>query len=382
MKILGIAGREIINSRGKAAFEAEIITDEGIFRGAAPSGASTGRNEAVEKRDGGRRWAGSGFMGSLSRLKQIGKKLVGKEFRTLNEFDSALIKIDGTKGKSRLGSELTTALSAAFFKAQCPKPKKMPIPMFNIINGGVHGGSGLAIQEFMAVPQEKTFKEAVVAGCEIYTELRKAIEKKYGRGATGVGDEGGFIPPLRNSSQALDLICSSAEEAGRRFKIALDAAANSFFSKGNYLIDGKKLSPESLLEHYRGIISSYPVMSIEDPFAEGHEEFFGKLNNSIKVIGDDITVTSKRLIIKNSKNISGVIIKINQVGTVTEAIEAVRAAKQSGIFTVVSHRSGETEDLTISLLSAWLPSDYIKSGAPARERAAKYNELIRLEECL
>jgi enolase len=386
--------------------QAEVFSEKGFGRATAPSGASTGAHEALELRDGGSRYGGKGVKKAVANVNgPIAKALFSAEASDQRAIDALLCDLDGTPNKSRLGANATTAVSLAV--AQCAASEArtglyrilsggrkplLPAPMMNVINGGKHAGSGLAIQEFMAFPLSfKTFSEALCAGAEIYHSLGRLISKKYGPQATGLGDEGGFAPPCKSTRDALGLLESAIGECGyqKKVKIAMDAAASSFYvaASGKYLVDGKKLSAGQLSDFYASISKEYPLVSLEDPFEEEAFSDFSslrkKLSGNVQLVGDDLFVTSvsrlKQGIPKESA--SALLLKVNQVGTLTEALDAVSLCRQCGMGTVVSHRSGETEDTAIADIAVGIGCGQIKTGSLARsERTAKYNRLLQIEE--
>ncbi len=400
-RITSVFAREILDSRGNPTVEVELCTEKGFGMAAAPSGASTGIFEAVELRDGRERFLGKGVSKAVYNVnKIIGPKLIGMDAEEQENIDKLMIELDGTENKSRLGGNATVAISMAVLRAAANGKqirlyeylggKKIPTPCLNILNGGKHAGGKLSIQEFMIVPDGISgFKEQLRAASEVYHTLGKILVKKYGVGARNVGDEGGFAPQMKEGKEALEAICKAIGEAGykKKINIALDSAASSFFEKGKYLLDGKKISKEKLLEYYLNLVKKYPIVSIEDPFEEEDFESFAQLKKELKgkarVVGDDLVVTNpnriKKAIEKRSMDV--LLLKINQIGTVTEALEAAQLCKRNGLGIMVSHRSGETEDTFIADFSVGIEAEYIKTGAPARgERTAKYNQLLRIEE--
>jgi enolase len=402
-KILDIKARWILDSRAFPTVEAELKTEKGKVIGAAPSGASTGSFEALEMRDGGKAFAGKGVGKAVSNVNgEIKKAFVGKQMNDPAVMDQMLIELDGTDNKSRLGANATTAVSIAFAKAyalemgteifQIYGGSAMPIPMSNVINGGRHAGNDLAIQEFMLIPNGiKAFRDRMQALSEIYVGMKEALRAEYGKPATNVGDEGGFAPAFKETTEALEVMAKAIEGAGyaKRVMIGMDCAASEFFGDGAYGIDGKRLSPGQLLDLYSGLISAYPILSIEDPFEENDFASFAELTkrhgSKVMVVGDDLFTTNAKRIEEGIKNSSAnaLLVKINQIGTVTEARKAAELAHSSGWKTAVSHRSGETEDTFISDFAVGIGSEYIKAGAPARgERVSKYNRLLRIEEML
>lgn len=402
-RITRILAREILDSRGNPTVQAEVFSQDGFGRASAPSGASTGTHEALELRDGGKRHGGKGARKAVANVNgAIAKTLAGLEVSDQHAVDRALIRLDGTPNKSKLGANATTAVSLA--AAQCAANERgtglynlmggklLPAPMMNVINGGKHAGSGLALQEFMVFPLHfESFSSALQAGCEIYHALGALVAKKYGKAATGLGDEGGFAPPCRTSADALGIMESAIRECGygKKVKLAMDAAASSFYDKrtGRYSIDGKKLSPAQLSDFYVSIVKSYPIVSLEDPFEEeSFEEFASlrkKLSGRAQIVGDDLLVTNVSRIKAaiSQSSVSALLLKVNQVGTLTEALEAAKLCRGHGMGVIVSHRSGETEDSSIADMAVGLACGQIKAGAPARgERTAKYNRLLQIEE--
>lgn len=404
--ITNIKAREIIDSRGNPTVEADVFSGKFFGRGVAPSGASTGMFEAKELRDGDKkRYLGKGVLKAVANANgRIKKALVGQVL-DLTQCDNAMIALDDTDDKSNLGGNAMIAVSLGVLRCaaaakgkeifQLLGGKSLPVPMSNLINGGKHASNGLAMQEFMAVPGGiGEFRERVRVLCEIYHVLGTALAKKYGIGAKNVGDEGGYAPPIGKCSQALDMLAASIEEAGYGTKvgIALDAAASSFYQEnsGKYSIDEKTMGEGELLDYYLGLIKTYKIMSIEDPFFEEQFDAYAELlakskNAGVQIVGDDLTVTSvkriKTAIVRKSMN--ALLLKVNQIGTATEALAAADLVKRNDMNVVVSHRSGETTDDTIADLAVGINAKYIKTGAPARgERTAKYNRLLRIEEIL
>ena len=395
--------RQILDSRGFPTVECDIFLDDGSFgRASVPSGASTGSREAVEKRDGDASYyLGKSVSGVISdAVSLLIPNLLDIEFVSQAEFDHHLRDLDGTSDKSGFGANILLAFSLAFARASSKSlscylyryfgtGKHIPTPMFNIINGGVHADNALAIQEFMIIPTGISgIGEQIRAGAEVYHNLRKIL-KRDGK-SCNIGDEGGFAPAgLGNTTDALkyiNLAISEADYTRRQISIGLDAAANEFFSDGKYHIDGHQYSSSELVAYYRSIIDEFKILSIEDPMAESDTDGWKLASSSlgdINVIGDDIFVTNTEILREciDSKIGNAVLIKPNQVGTITETIKTIYTAKEAGYKCVVSHRSGETEDNYIAHLAVGCSADYIKAGAPARgERTIKYNELLRIEE--
>ncbi len=398
MNITAVWAREILDSRGNPTVEVEIFTDNALGSAAAPSGASTGMHEAVELRDKDHRYLGKGVRKAVNNVNTIiAPALVGQDLN-LENIDRKLLELDGTKDKRKLGANAIVATSMAALRAEAASKGKMlheylggmllPHAMFNIINGGQHAGNMLAIQEFMIIPEADTFAERLRMASEIYHVLGAHLVKKCGRSAKNVGDEGGFAPPIANTYEALDAISAAVEEAGYDHScgFALDAAASSFHKGGSYSIDGKNISENDLVDYYADLVKAYPIISIEDPFHEESFKAFAALKKELpdtQIVGDDLVVTNvarlKRAIDDNA--ISALLLKINQIGTVTEAMDAVKMCRENNLNIVVSHRSGETEDSFIADFAVGIEAGQIKTGAPARgERTSKYNQLLRLEE--
>jgi enolase len=400
-----VGAREILDSRGNPTVEVEVALDDGtITRAAVPSGASTGAFEAVELRDGGERYAGKGVTKAVDNvLDVIGPELVGYDASEQRLVDQRLIDLDGTPDKSRLGANAILGVSLAVAKAAAesaglplfryvggPSAHLLPVPMMNILNGGAHADSNVDVQEFMIAPiGAPTFVEALAMGTETYHALKSVLK---GRGlATGLGDEGGFAPSLPSNRDALDLIAEAVEKSGytlgRDIAFALDVAATEFHADGGYDFEGQTRSAEYLIDYYRGLVDAYPIVSIEDPLSEedwdGWIALTAALGDRVQIVGDDLFVTNPaRLadgIARNAAN--ALLVKVNQIGTLTETLDAVNLAHRNGYRCMMSHRSGETEDTTIADLAVATDCGQIKTGAPARsERVAKYNQLLRIEE--
>ncbi len=399
-KIRSVAGRWVLDSRGNPTLEVEVSDGRFSGRFSVPSGASTGRHEALELRDGGKRFHGKGVNKAIRNLKEIERKIKGMDPSDQEEIDLLMIDLDGTGNKSRLGANAILGVSMAvsrlaaiqkgmpfwkYLSELSGRKPSMPRPMFNVINGGVHAGSGLDIQEFMFLLPFRDIRKALRAASEIYQTLKGVIRRRYGKSQTGVGDEGGFAPKLRRTEQAIDLILDAAEESGYRVKICLDAAASEFFNGVDYQIDGKRLSAGELVDYYRELAGRYPIFSIEDPFQEEDFESFAELRRHVKVVGDDLVVTNPIRVQKaiEFRSIDFVLMKLNQIGTLTEYLEVLSLSEANRIRQIASHRSGETEDPYLADLSVGLGIPFIKSGAPARgERTSKYNQLLRIRESL
>jgi len=401
MKIASVWAREILDSRGNPTVEVEVATEAVLASAAAPSGASTGKHEAVELRDGGARYNGKGVKKAVDNVNAvIAPAIIGMDVNDQEGIDQKMLELDGTRDKSNLGANATVATSMAVLRAGAASRNLLlhehlggdvlPHAMFNVINGGKHAGSGLAIQEFMIVPQHEFFSERLKMACEIYHILGKQLEESLGPSARNVGDEGGFAPQIDNTYKALDALVNAVEEAGyaHACPFALDAAASSFYNQksATYKIDGKALKEPELVDYYADLAKTYPIKSIEDPFFEESFSAFAALRKElpeVQIVGDDLVVTNvsrlKQAI--DNQSISALLLKVNQIGTITEAMEAVRLCRQNGLNIVVSHRSGETEDCFIADFAVGINAGQIKTGAPARgERTAKYNQLLRLEE--
>jgi enolase len=403
--IEAVQAREILDSRGNPTVEVEVLLDDGtIARAGVPSGASTGQFEAVELRDGGDRYGGKGVTKAVTAVNdEIADELLGHAPDEQRIIDRALIDLDGTPDKSRIGANAILGASLAVARAAAaeaglplfryiggPNAHVLPVPMMNILNGGAHADSNVDIQEFMVAPiGAPTFSEAVRWGTEVYHAL-KSVLKAHGL-ATGVGDEGGFAPNLDSNRAALDLIVEAIEKAGYTpgtdVALALDVAASEFFSDGVYTFEGKARSSEEMAAYYAELVEAYPLVSIEDPLDEedweGWKKLTAQLGDKVQLVGDDLFVTNperlQRGILADTAN--SLLVKVNQIGTLTETLDAVSLAQRSGYTAMISHRSGETEDTTIADIAVATNAGQIKTGAPARsERVAKYNQLLRIEE--
>ncbi|MDD4074268.1 MAG: phosphopyruvate hydratase [Candidatus Pacebacteria bacterium] len=412
MKIKSIKAREILDSRGNPTIEVDCLTDIGVFTSAVPSGASTGKNEAFELRDGGRRYGGKGVLKAVNNINEIiGPKIIGADCTNQKEIDDIMIELDGTEGKYNLGANAIVGVSMAVCRAgACAssmslhkyiaylagnKELKLPYPCFNIINGGAHADNDLDFQEFMIVPQANSFRENLRIGSEVFYQLKKILKEKYHEISIGAGDEGGFAPMINLPEVALSFIMKAIDGADytSQVKIILDVAATQFYRKrendesGFYRFKTGFYSSAHLLNYYADLVNDYPIIGIEDPFAEEDWNSFKKINQrlgkKIMIVGDDLTVSNPELIKKGieEKACNAVILKINQIGTVSEIIESARIAKENNWKIIVSHRSGETCDTFISDLAVGISAEYIKSGAPNRgERLAKYNRLCKIED--
>jgi enolase len=406
-KILKVKARQVLDSRGNPTIQAEIKTHNGSFSSIVPSGASTGLHEAIELRDGGKEYFGKGVLKAVKNVNTIiSKAIVGKKFDTQDELDKTLVLLDGTKNKSRLGANSLLSVSMAFARAnaaennmelysyinQISGRKKMllPMPQLNVINGGKHAGMENDIQEHMFFPAKfKTFSDSLRAGVESYHSLKNILKKKFGAQATLLGDEGGFAPKIESLEKRLELMLAAIEEAGYNGKIFLgiDCASSEFFDNGKYKIGDKSFSAEELIDFYTEIANKFKIISIEDGMAEddwqGWSKLNAKLGRKIQIVGDDLLVTNVERINKaiSEKTCNALLLKLNQIGTVSESIKASELAEKNNWKIVVSHRSGESEDPFISDLAVGLAAGQSKFGAPARsERVAKYNRLIAIEE--
>jgi len=398
-----IHAREILDSRGNPTIEVDIETETGFGRASVPSGASTGTNEALELRDKGKRFMGKGVLKAVENVNtEIRKALIGMDVRGQRGIDNLMIELDGSENKSRLGANAILGVSLAVAHAAADSigislyrylggtnAFTLPCPTMNVINGGKHAGNELAIQEFMIQPGgAKTFSEALRMGAETYHTLGAILVKKYGNSAVNVGYEGGYAPPLKNTTDALDALTDAIEVAGynKKITIGLDSAATEFYKDGKYNVDGKKFSSGELIDFYAQLVDTYPILSIEDPFEEESFEDFAELTKKLKdtiIIGDDLFVTNVKRLEQGIKMNAGnaLLLKVNQIGTLSEAFDAAQLAQKNKFKVIVSHRSAETEDTTIADISVAIGAELIKTGAPARsERNAKYNQLLRIEE--
>jgi enolase len=403
--IEALGAREILDSRGNPTVEVEIQLEDGTqARAAVPSGASTGAFEAAELRDGGKRYLGKGVEKAIAFVNdEIAPEIIGFDSQDQRLIDAAMIELDGTKNKSRLGANAILGASLAVAKASAessdlslfrylggPNAHVLPVPMMNILNGGAHADTNVDIQEFMIAPiGAPTFRESVRWGAEIYHAL-KAVLKKRGL-ATSVGDEGGFAPNLDSNRAALDLILEAIEAAGFKpgseIALAMDVAATEFHDNGKYKFEGALKTSDEMIAYYTSLVDAYPIVSIEDPLNEedwaGWTEMTKVLGSRIQIVGDDLFVTNPERLAKGiaGNTANALLVKVNQIGTLTETIDAVEMAHRANYRSMMSHRSGETEDTTIADLAVALNCGQIKTGAPARtERVAKYNQLLRIEE--
>lgn len=405
-KIKDIKAREILDSRGNPTIEVDIILDNGkIARASVPSGASTGSKEALELRDNDlSRYMGKGVLKAVKNVNILKEYLIGMETGNQKELDNKLIKLDGTDNKSKYGANAILGISLAYLKASSldkniPLYKyvgsnySMPKAMMNILNGGAHADNDLDFQEFMIVPNAETFSKRLQIGSEVFHTLKKVLEKEGYQ--TAVGDEGGFAPNIKTNEEALDFIIKAIKEAGyepsKDVNIALDVAASEFYKDGIYYLKGAglKLTTDELIDYYQTLLDKYPIISIEDPLDENDWQGFQKMTkiygDKISIVGDDLFVTNKKYLQKgiDMKVANAILIKINQIGTITETLETINLAKENGYKTIISHRSGETEDTSIASLAVGLNLGYIKTGSLSRtDRICKYNELLRIEEAL
>ncbi|RAL44569.1 hypothetical protein DM860_003328 [Cuscuta australis] len=421
--IKSVKARQIFDSRGNPTVEVDLHVSTGLWaRAAVPSGASTGIYEALELRDGGSEYLGKGVSKAVNNVNSIiAPALIGKDPTDQTGIDNFMVQqLDGTQNewgwcKQKLGANAILAVSLAVCKAGAAvkniplyqhianlagnKKLVLPVPAFNVINGGSHAGNKLAMQEFMILPVgASSFKEAMKMGCEVYHHLKAVIKKKYGQDATNVGDEGGFAPNIQENKEGLELLKTAIEKAGYTGKvvIGMDVAASEFYGKDkSYDLNFKeesndgshKISGDQLKDLYKSFVSDYPIVSIEDPFDQDDWEHYAKLTaeigEQVQIVGDDLLVTNPKRVSKaiDGKSCNALLLKVNQIGSVTESIEAVRMSKQAGWGVMTSHRSGETEDSFIADLAVGLATGQIKTGAPCRsERLSKYNQLLRIEE--
>jgi enolase len=403
--IKSVHAREILDSRGNPTVEVEVeLDDKTIGRAAVPSGASTGAFEAAELRDGGARYLGKGVQTAVNNVNnKIAPVVIGLNAQAQRDLDEKMIELDGSKNKSNLGANailgvsLATARAVALSKNQSlfkylggQEAKTLPVPMMNILNGGAHADTNVDIQEFMIAPiGAENFKESLRWGAEIYHSLKSVLKKKGL--ATSIGDEGGFAPNLESNRAALDLILVAIEsagfKAGSQIALAMDVAATEFFADGKYEFEGKQLTSDQMIDYYSELVQSYPLVSIEDPLDEddwaGWAKLTANLGEKIQIVGDDLFVTNPERLQRgiDSKTANALLVKVNQIGSLTETIDAVNLAHKNNYRSMMSHRSGETEDTTIADLAVALNCGQIKTGAPARsERVAKYNQLLRIEE--
>ena len=401
-KIKDIYAREVLDSRGNPTVEATVVLESGFkAKAMVPSGASTGSKEALELRDGEPRYLGKGVLKAVNNINTVIKEaLIGKNALNQREIDNIMIKLDATENKSNLGANAILAVSLANLKVASKYNHKelyeyvgnsysMPLAMMNILNGGVHADNELNFQEFMIMPVALEMKERIRIGSEIFHTL-KNILKENGYN-TNVGDEGGFAPNLKTNKEALDFIVTAIKKAGYQpgvdVKLALDVAASEFYQEGYYCLEGGKYTTDELLDYYQKLVREYPIVSIEDPFDENDWQGFQKmtkiLGDKIWIVGDDLFVTNKKYLQKGIelKAANAILIKMNQIGTITETIETIALAQANGYRTIISHRSGETEDTSIADLAVGLDLRQIKTGSLSRtDRISKYNRLMEIEE--
>ena len=405
MKIVDLKAREILDSRGNPTVEVDVMLENGIMaRAAVPSGASTGEREALEMRDGDKkRFNGKGVLNAVSNVNnKIKPVVIGMDVFDQYGIDTAMIELDGTKTKSNLGANAILGVSMACLKAAAKAKnvplyryigdgKTLPVPMMNIINGGAHADNKLDFQEFMIIPQRDTIHERVRVGAEVFHALKSVLNKKGL--STGVGDEGGFAPDLESNTEGFELIIEAIKKAGYTpgvdVKLAIDVAASEFYNDGKYNLvgEGRKLTTDELISFYEELINKYPIISIEDPVDEndweGFKKITEKLGDKVQLVGDDLFVTNKECLQKgiDMKAGNAILLKVNQIGTITETLETIKLAKDNGYKTIISHRSGETEDTTIADLAVGLDLGQIKTGSMSRtDRMCKYNQLMRIEE--
>lgn len=404
MKIINVISREILDSRGWPTVETDITIEGNIIgRASIPSGASTGSNEALELRDNEKRYLGKGVLKAVNNVNTIIKEnIINKDFKNFKELDELLIKLDNTKNKTNLGANAILSVSLAYIKACAQKEnkelyqyigsnKQIPYCMFNILNGGMHADNKIEFQEFMIIINRKTVKEQLQIASEIFHNLKNILK---GQGYnTNVGDEGGFAPNLKNNKEALDTIIKAIEISGYQPRedvlISLDIAATSFYDRNKkmYLIDNEYKRKDQMIEMYKELVKKYPIFSIEDPLEEQDFIGFSKLSKELNtnIVGDDLYTTNKNLLQKgiDNKSTNFILLKANQIGTISEMLDTINLARQNNINMILSHRSGETEDTFISDFAVGLGIPYIKSGSLSRgERICKYNRLLRIEENL
>jgi enolase len=404
-KIKDIKAREILDSRGNPTVEVDVILENGVMgRAAVPSGASTGIREALELRDNDKnRYMGKGVLKAVNNVNtEIRDLVIGMESTNQKEIDYKMIELDGTETKSRLGANAMLGVSMAVLKASANEKniplykyigngKTLPVPMMNILNGGAHADNKLDFQEFMIIPQASTIKERVRIGAEVFHNLKNVLKSKGL--ATSVGDEGGFAPNLESNTEGFELIMEAIKKAGYvpgvDVKLGIDVAASEFYEDGKYVLagEGRSLTTDELIEFYKELCGKYPIISIEDPVDENDWEGFRKiteeLGDKVQLVGDDLFVTNKKCLQKGIDNHAGnaILLKVNQIGTITETLETIELARKNNYKTIISHRSGETEDTTIASLAVGLDLGQIKTGSLSRtDRVCKYNELMRIEE--
>lgn len=404
MKIKDVKGRQILDSRGNPTVEVDVILENGIMgRAAVPSGASTGSREALEMRDGGNTYMGKGVMNAVHNVNGPLRDLViGMDASDQRALDYAMIEFDGTETKSKMGANAILGISMAAMKASALEKglslyqyvgegRELPVPMMNIINGGAHADNKLDFQEYMIIPQADTIVERVRIGSEVFHNLKSVLKSKCL--VTSVGDEGGFAPDLQSNTEGFELIMEAIKKAGyvpgKDVCLAIDVAASEFYQDGKYVLagEGRSLTTDELIDFYEELVDKYPIISIEDPVDENDWEGFRKITerigDKVQLVGDDLFVTNKKCLQKGIDNCAGnaILLKVNQIGTITETLETIDLAKKNGYKTIISHRSGETEDTTIADLAVGLNLGQIKTGSMSRtDRICKYNQLIRIEE--
>ena len=404
MKIKDVIGREILDSRGNPTVEVDVVLENGVMgRAAVPSGASTGEREALELRDGGERFGGKGVLKAVANVNGPLRDLViGMDASNQKELDYAMIKLDGTETKSKYGANAILGISMAAMKASANNENKplyryvgdgivLPRPMMNIINGGAHADNKLDFQEFMIIPERDSIHERVRVGAEVFHALKKVLNEKGL--STGVGDEGGFAPDLQSNTEGFELIIEAIKRAGyvpgKDVSLAIDVAASEFYKDGKYNLvgEGRSLTTSELIDFFEELVNKYPIISIEDPVDEndweGFAEITKRLGDRIQLVGDDLFVTNKKCLQKGIDMHAGnaILLKVNQIGTITETLETIELARNNGYATIISHRSGETEDTTIADLAVGLNLGQIKTGSMSRtDRICKYNQLMRIEE--
>ncbi len=405
--ISAIRAREVLDSRGNPTVEAEVhLAGGGFGRAAVPSGASTGALEAVELRDGGDRFGGKGVARAVANIRDtIAPALVGRDGTDQEAIDQLMLDLDATPNKAKLGANAILAVSLAVARATAaglgvplfrylggPSARELPVPMLNVLNGGAHAANSVDIQEFMLVPGGfPSFSEALRAGVEVYHQLKRVLA---GRGlATNVGDEGGFAPDLATNRDALELLATAIEGAGYRLGeeigLALDVAATEIYREGRYQFEGRGMAADAMVEYYEGLAADFPLVSVEDGLAEddweGWAHMTERLGDRVQLVGDDIFVTNERMLRRGIEEgvANAILVKVNQIGSLSETLHTMETAERAGFGRMVSHRSGETEDSFIAHLAVATNAGQIKTGAPARaERTAKYNQLLRIEESL
>lgn len=403
-KIKDVIGREILDSRGNPTVEVDVILESGIMgRAAVPSGASTGEREALEMRDGGSRFMGKGVLNAVSHVNnELRNLVIGMDCLDQKSIDYAMIELDGTDTKSKFGANAILGVSMAVMKAAAlykglplykyiGNGESLPVPMMNIINGGAHADNKLDFQEFMIIPQADNIHDRVRIGAEVFHNLKKVLNSKGL--STGVGDEGGFAPDLQSNSEGFELIMEAIKKAGyepgKDVCLAIDVAASEFYENGKYELvgEGRSLSTLELVDFYEELVNKYPIISIEDPVDENDWDGFRliteRIGNRVQLVGDDLFVTNKKCLQMGIDNHAGnaILLKVNQIGTITETLETIDLARRNGYKTIISHRSGETEDTTIADLAVGLDLGQIKTGSMSRtDRICKYNQLMRIEE--